>query len=164
MAELSQMERLQPSLLDRLTDDEPDHRQEGPNKRFFSVARLRTVIQRDVSWLLNTCNLETVQDLSEYPEVARSVVNYGISDLTGANVSGFDAQALERMVKQAVIDFEPRILRNSVTVRAFVAEGEMILSALKFQIEGELWAHPAPVDIVLQSEIDLENGLVSVQE
>ncbi len=164
MAELFQKERLQPSLLDRLTDDEPERRQEGPNKRFFSVARLRTVIQRDVSWLLNTCNLETVQDLSEYPEVARSVVNYGISDLTGTNVSGFDGQALERMVKQAIIDFEPRILRNTVTVRAFVDEGQMSPSALKFQIEGELWAHPAPVDIVLQSEIDLENGLVSVQE
>ena len=164
MAELFQKERLQPSLLDRLTDDEPDRRQEGPSKRFFSVARLRAVIQRDVSWLLNTCNLETVQDLRGYPQVASSVVNYGVSDLTGAHVSGFDVQALERMVKQAVIDFEPRILRNSVKVRAIVSEGQMSPSSLTFQIEGELWAHPAPVDILLQSEIDLENGLVSVRE
>jgi type VI secretion system protein ImpF len=37
-------------------------------------------------------------------------------------------------------------------------------NALTFQIEGTLWAHPAPVDIVLKSEFDLESGLVSVRD
>jgi type VI secretion system protein ImpF len=33
MAELTQKDRLQPSLLDRLTDDEPDKLQESREKR-----------------------------------------------------------------------------------------------------------------------------------
>jgi type VI secretion system protein ImpF len=164
LAELSQRERLQPSLLDRLTDEEPERRREGPDKRFFSPARLRDVIKRDLAWLLNTCNLSATQDLDEYPEVARSVLNYGVPDLTGTSLSSLDVAALERVVRQVIIDFEPRLLRGSVRVRAFVGEDRMSRNSLTFQIEADLWAYPAPLDIVLQSEFDLESGLVSVRE
>jgi type VI secretion system protein ImpF len=164
LPELGQREKLQPSLLDRLTDDEPDRQQEAPDKRFLSLERLRGVVKRDLAWLLNTCNLATTQDLSDCPEVRSSVLNYGIPDLTGTSLSSLDVAALERMVKQAIIDFEPRILRHSVRVRAFAREDQMSRNSLTFQIEGDLWAHPAPVDIVLQSEVDLESGLVFVSE
>ena len=125
MPELGQREQLQPSLLDRLTDDEPDRRHEAPDRRFLSLERLRAVVKRDLAWLLNTCNLAATQDLSDFPEVRHSVLNYGLPDLTGTSLSSLDVAALERMVKQAIIDFEPRILRNSVRVRAFVREDRM---------------------------------------
>jgi type VI secretion system protein ImpF len=164
LPELGQREQLQPSLLDRLTDDEPDRRHEAPDRRFLSLERLRAVVKRDLAWLLNTCNLAAVQDLGDWPEVRRSVLNYGLPDLTGTSLSSLDVAALERMVKQAIIDFEPRILRNSVRVRAFVRDDQMSRNSLTFQIEGDLWADPAPVDIVLQSEVDLESGLFFVSE
>jgi len=41
MAELTPKERLQPSLLDRLTDEEPDRRQESRDKRILSPAKLK---------------------------------------------------------------------------------------------------------------------------
>jgi type VI secretion system protein ImpF len=164
LAELSLKERLQPSLLDRLTDDEPERRKEGSDKRFFSLEQLRNVVKRDLTWLLNTCNLAATQDLGGCPEVESSVLNYGMPDLTGHSLSNVEVSMLERVVKQAVIDFEPRILRSSVRVRTFIAPDQMNRNALTFQIEGVLWAHPAPVDIVLKSEFDLESGQVSVQE
>lgn len=164
MAELTQKERLQPSLLDRLTDDQPDKQKEGPDRRFLSLERLRAVIRRDLGWLLNTCNLSATEDLTSYPEVASSVLNYGMPDLTGKSISNVDVIALERLVKQAIVDFEPRLLKNTVRVRAFASQDQMNRNALSFQIEGTLWAHPAPVDVVLKSEFDLESGLVSVRE
>jgi type VI secretion system protein ImpF len=164
LAELTQKERLQPSLLDRLTDDQPDKQSEGPDRRFLSLERLRAVIRRDLGWLLNTCNLASTEDLGPYPEVGSSVLNYGLPDLTGKSISNVDVITLERLVKQAVLDFEPRLLRNSIRVRAFAAQDQMNRNALTFQIEGTLWAHPAPVDVVLKSEFDLESGLVSVRD
>ena len=41
MAELAPRERLQPSLLDRLTDDEPDQEVESRERRVLSVRGLR---------------------------------------------------------------------------------------------------------------------------
>ena len=42
MAELTPKERLQPSLLDRLTDDEPEQQQESRDKRVLSTCLLYT--------------------------------------------------------------------------------------------------------------------------
>ena len=43
MAELTQQERLQPCLLDRLTDDAPEKTQESRDQRVVSLRRLREV-------------------------------------------------------------------------------------------------------------------------
>lgn len=163
MADLSLHERLQPSLLDRLTDDEPEKKKEAPDRRFLTVERLRELVKRDLAWLLNSCNLGSTEDLEAFKEVQASVLNYGMPDLTGHNLSNVEVNQLERVVKQAIIDFEPRILRNTVRVRATASE-QMDRNALTFQIEGELWGQPAPLAIVLKSDFDLESGLVAIRE
>lgn len=163
MADLSLHERLQPSLLDRLTDEEPEKKKEAAERRFLTVDRLRELVKRDLAWLLNSSNLGATEDLESYPEVQSSVLNYGMPDLTGHNLSNVDVVQLERVVKQAVIDFEPRILRNTVRVQTFASD-EMDKNALTFKIEGDLWGQPAPLAIVLKSDFDLESGLVAIRE
>ncbi|MEJ1296918.1 MAG: type VI secretion system baseplate subunit TssE [Candidatus Sedimenticola sp. (ex Thyasira tokunagai)] len=164
MAELTTKERLQPSLLDRLTDDIPDKKQESRDQRVLSMRKLREGVLRDLSWLLNSVNLSAVQDLDEYPEVARSVVNYGMPDLAGHTASGVDIHALERLLRQAILDFEPRLMRNTVKVRLRLADSQMNHNAMTFDIEGELWAQPVPLHMFMKTEIDLEVGQVTVSD
>jgi type VI secretion system protein ImpF len=164
MPELTQKERLQPSLLDRLTDDEPHVSQESRDKRVLSPARLRECVRRDLTWLLNTINLATTEDLEESPEVARSVINYGMPDLAGHTVSSLDVRTMERLLVRVIWDFEPRLLRSSVRVRLVIDEQQMNHNALCFDIEAELWAQPLPLRLFLRTEIDLENGGVEVAE
>ncbi len=162
MAELTVKERLQPSLLDRLTDEEPDKKAESRERRVISLERLRECVLRDLGWLLNTGKLAQVQDLAEYPEVARSVVNYGSLDLSGRHISSTDLGALETAVRQAILDFEPRILPDTLRVRS-VMEGESMSSnAITFEIEGSLWAQPMPMRMFLHTEVDLDSGHVAV--
>ncbi len=164
MAELTQKERLQPSLLDRLTDNEPDRKQESRDKRVLSPSRLRDSVRRDLSWLFNTVNLATVQDLEEFPQVERSVVNFGLPDLAGRTLSSIDAPGLERLLRRAIWDFEPRLVRNSVRVRLVIDEDQMGGNAMIFDIEAEMWAQPVPLRLFLRTEIDLESGAVEVTE
>ena len=51
MNELTSRERLQPSLLDRLTDEEPGKAVEGPDKRVLSLTQLKSSVLRDLAWL-----------------------------------------------------------------------------------------------------------------
>ncbi len=164
MAKMTVRERLQPSLLDRLTDDHPERKQEGRDDRVISVQRLRKVVLRDLEWLLNTGSLEGVQDLDTYPHVAESVLNYGTPDLTGVNASTIVVSELGRRLRKAIQHFEPRIVRGSLNVTAVVEEAEMSRSALTFEIRGELWAYPMPLHMFLRTEIDLESGDVRVEE
>ncbi len=164
VAELGLKERLQPSLLDRLTDDEPDTKQESRERRVLSMQRLRDSVRRDLAWLFNAINLSSVEDFSDYPEISRSVVNFGLPDLSGHSVSSVDMVELERLLRQCIRDFEPRILPNSVKVRLIVDEQKMSHNAMIFDIEGELWAQPLPLHLFLRTEVDLDVGDVKVSE
>lgn len=162
MAELTHKERLQPSLLDRLTDNEPQNTQESREQRVFPVSRLREAVLRDLAWLLNTTNLAAGQDLGAYPQVTSSVLNFGLPDLSGMTVAGADVAALERALRQAIIDFEPRILRPTLKVRLEMNESQMNHNAMTFLIDGELWAQPVPLRLYLKTEVDLDVGDVKV--
>lgn len=164
MPELTYKERLQPSLLDRLTDDEPDQQLESREKRVLSPSRLRDSVLRDLASLFNTTNLATLEDLSEYPETARSVLNFGLPDLAGHTKSGVDIPKLERLLRQAIWDFEPRLIRNSVQVRLLIDEEQTGHNNMIFVIEAQLWAQPLPLRLYLRTEIDLEDGDVRVSE
>ena len=164
MAELLPQERLQPSLLDRLTDDAPEAKDESRDNRILSLAQLRASVLRDVAWLLNTVHLQASQELSEWPHVASSTVNYGIPDLAGSVVTRKNAFALERSLKEAVLAFEPRILADTLKVTVRVEPEQLNRHALLFIIEGRLWAQPLPLNLYLKTELDLETGTVTVAE
>ena len=164
MAELTTQERLQPSLLDRLTDDEPGRTEESREKRVISATRLRDCVTRDISWLLNCVNMEASEDLDDYPEAARSVLNFGIPDLTGVALSGIDAEALQRQIRKAILAFEPRLTSNTLRIAVQAKTARMDSQALTFNIESEMWAQPIPLNLYLKTEVDLETGTFKVSE
>jgi len=165
MAELTHKERLQPSLLDRLTDEEPDQAQEPRSRRVLSPSRLRECVRRDLGFLFNTTNLACVRpEVEDYPLVAQSVLNYGLPDLAGHTASSVDVPALERLLRSAIWEFEPRLLRSSVEVKLAVHEEEMSNNAMTFTVEANLWAQPMPLRLFLKTAIDLETGEVEVAE
>jgi len=153
MAELIPKERLQPSLLDRLTDEEPHRDKESREQRVLSPRQLRSSVIRDLQWLLNAVDLASVQDLSPYPQVVDSVLNYGLPDLAGKNVSGLEVSALEESLKLIIRRFEPRILPDSLEVRAVVDADSMSHNAVRFDIEGELWGQPLPQQLYLKGTL-----------
>ena len=164
MAELTQKEKLQPSLLDRLTDNNPESQVESRAQRVLSLQQLRKSVIRDLGWLLNTGNLEARQNLERYPDALHSVVNYGMPDIAGITTGDLDVDSVEQAVKQAIIDFEPRILRNSLMVKMVVDTETMTSNSVIFEIEGELWAQPVPLRVYLKTELDLETGDVHIAD
>jgi type VI secretion system protein ImpF len=164
MAELTTQERLQPSLLDRLTDDEPGKLEESREKRVISATRLRDCVTRDVSWLLNCVSLDVDVDLGDYPDVARSVLNFGIPDLTGVSLSGINSETLQRQIKDVILAFEPRLTASTLRVTVNSNQKRMDRQALKFNIESEMWAQPIPLNLYLKTEVDLETGNFKVSE
>lgn len=164
MADLTPQERLQPSLLDRLTDTDPESTSESRERRVLSIQRLRAGVLRDLGWLLNTGRLDAVQDLDDYPDARDSVINYGMPDLTGISLSGVDAKRLEKSVRETIIRFEPRINSKTLKVELNVDKDRMDSTSMAFSIQGELWAHPTPIALYLKTEFDLETGDADVSE
>jgi type VI secretion system protein ImpF len=157
-------ERLQPSLLDRLTDNAPGQKREGPDHQALTMAQLRQAVLRDLGALLNTTNLATLQDLSATPLAEKSTINYGIPGFAGMTETSATVATLERELVEAIRAFEPRIHRDTLRVRMRGSRSNAANPALVFEIEGELWAQPIPLHLFLETSIEVETRRAVVSE
>ncbi|TVS00415.1 MAG: type VI secretion system baseplate subunit TssE [Phycisphaerales bacterium] len=164
MAELTPSERLQPCLLDRLTDDEPQSAVESRDKRVFSVRQLREAVLRDIAWLLNAPNKDRTGEYEEFPLARASVLNFGLPDLTGLTASAVESGELESLVREAIERFEPRVLPGSLRVRFLSSDDRGGYNTLGLEIAGDMWAQPVPEQLFLKTEVDLETGQCSLTE
>lgn len=157
-------DRLQPALLDRLTDDDPQSREEAEQARVMSKSQLRQAVLRDLGWLLNS-----VQPLGKqaetFPALTGSVLNFGLPALSGQLASKVDVSVLEKAIRQTLIRFEPRILADTLEVRAIEATSVLDThNVIEFEIRGHLWSQPVPLEILLRTQLDLEAGQVEVRD
>ncbi|HEY1847926.1 MAG TPA: GPW/gp25 family protein [Opitutaceae bacterium] len=156
MSDTIPIERLQPCLLDRLTDEEPQNPNESRLQRVVSMQRYKRGVLRDLVWLFNTSAHMTGMkalgfEIEDYPEAARSVVNFGTRQICGLTAP--DMEELERQLLEAVQLFEPRILPETLSVRATMKN-----QLIGFEIEGDLWANPIPEKLFIKTQIDMESG------
>jgi type VI secretion system protein ImpF len=160
MPELGVIEKLQPCLLDRLTDDDPKNQQEGRAQRVISIQRYRQGVLRDLEWLFGaSAHLPQEGDstlrLNDYPEALRSVINFGTRHLFG--VMTLDMRELQRQLTEALYIFEPRILPDTLRVRSRMS-GHLV----SLDVEGELWAAPLPEHLHIKTTLDIESGYCSM--
>jgi type VI secretion system protein ImpF len=164
MAPVDARNRLQPALLDRLTDEHPGERLEADDHRVMSKTQLRQAVLRDLGALFNA-----VQPLGaaaeEDPQLAGCVLNFGLPPLSGQLASKLDISVLEAQIRQAIVRFEPRILPDTLAVRALEATSVLDThNVIEFEIRGHLWSQPVPLEILLRTQLDLEAGQVEVRD
>ncbi|MHC5061569.1 MAG: type VI secretion system baseplate subunit TssE [Planctomycetota bacterium] len=158
MVERTPMDRLQPCLLNRLTDDEPETEKESRDRRVVSVQRYKAAVLRDVENLLNSRAHPVDDNVYDFDEAARSVINYGIRDICGLTISDLQSGEVESQIQQALEYFEPRISSKSLSVRLVSSVKPGHIRSLSIEIEGRLWAQPIPDHLFVKTEVDVETG------
>jgi type VI secretion system protein ImpF len=173
-------QRLTPTLFDKLvadidisgmrdmSDDAPDVARE--KFRYYSVPRLerfnetalRATIRRDLAWLFNTTNLESLVDLEPYPLVAESVLNFGLTDLTGRTLNRRAVLARAREIRRAIRLYEPRLNREGLTVDP--VDDTDTPHALTYLIQGDITSAAQVMPVKFRTEIEAETATVNVRE
>jgi type VI secretion system protein ImpF len=152
-------DRLQPALLDRLTDFAPQSKVEADDNRVMNKSQIRDAVLRDLSWLLNSVQPLNKNVATLFPQAADSVLNYGLPAMSGQLASRVDVSQLERTIKQAILRFEPRVMEDSLEVRALEASNVLDThNVIEFEIRGFMWAQPVPLELLLRTQVDLEAG------
>ncbi len=157
-------DRLMPFLLDRLNDDDPDISSESRSVRAATITQLRTAVLRDLGWLLNSTRHPDSDGFNDRPNVARSVLNFGIPALGGQTESGISVELLEGMIADAIRAYEPRILPETIVVKAVANTKDAAGNRVDFEIRADLWAVPMPDVLFVKTEVDLETGLCQVTQ
>jgi type VI secretion system protein ImpF len=152
-----------PTLFDRLCDDEPHKRHEAPESYAATRSQLRGIVQRDLAFLLNSTNHDDWLDEDHHAHAASSTVNYGLPALAGGYLSERRWADIEKMIRRAIADFEPRLLPGSVMVKPMrPGQGEATYNILQFEISAMLHMEPYPVEFTVQSAVDLETNRISI--
>ncbi len=122
------------SLLDRLTDLDPQSEKDAPVPYTAQIRELKAALCRDLAALLNTRRLEDAIDPA-YEECANSVLTYGVADFTAFNLkNGLEQERLRRSIERSVRRFEPRLSRVTVLLE----EPDPVKPVLRFQISAVL--------------------------
>lgn len=166
MPTLSPQERLQPALLDRLIDEDPDKTQEPREARLITARKLRAAVLRDLAWLFNsTRQTGNETDADRYPFASQSTLSYGLPPLAGNSASSVDGATLEANIRDAIVAFEPRIVPGSLQVQALMSEASLDHhNQIQLEIRGSLWSVPVPIEMLLRTDLDLESGEIRVQD
>jgi len=149
-----------PSLLDRLLDDDPEVSKEPVTSRIQDLRAYEGAVARDLEALLNSRH-ETLEELpSEFVEVNRSLVTYGLPDLTSLSLlSQDDRNRIRRAVEQAITVFEPRLLRVRVALEASRERDR----GLHFRIDALLRVDPTPEPVTFDAVLQLNTQQYVIQ-
>lgn len=124
-------QRFWPSLYDRLCTGAV----EGKDDNFITSTQLRQSVQRDLENLFNAISLSSYVDLERFPNVRMSVLNYGLPDMTGKFVSGFEPWKMRKIVTDALRTYEPRITEDDVSIDLDTSASASASQRVDFDVE-----------------------------
>jgi len=161
--------RGQKELLSRLMVQERRRAEIEARGIVVSADVLREAVRRDIEVLFNTERFESVPmmtpreaevaaddppSLADFPEVRRSVLNYGVPPFAGRSTRDFDRDQLARELRAVLAAFEPRLRESATKVTVSTSEK----TGLSIEIDGLLVMSPAPERLRLRTLVDLETG------
>jgi len=155
-------ETVLPSLLDRLIDDDASGVGGGAVSRDGSrLNTLRAGVRRDLENLLNT-RLAQQPPVDKYPELARSVVNYGLPDFSSVVLGASEERdAFRTRVQQTIERYEPRFRQVRVEIVPAGTEGDR---TLHLKITAILMVEPDPVPLRYESQVHATDRFVRLEE
>jgi len=149
-----------PSVLDRLLDDDPTAKREVEKPRSQVVRELKQTVRRDLENLLNT-RWRCTSCPDDLDQLDLSLVNYGIPDVTGADLASTGQRGRFRQIMERVIQhFEPRFKKVSIEMLDNIDPADR---TLRFRIDALLYAEPAPEPVVFDSAMQPSTGNVEVK-
>jgi type VI secretion system protein ImpF len=121
---------------------------------------LRREVGRDVDALLNSIALESTVDMTDAPYVRKSIINFGIPDITHRSIDEAGVDDIPAEIKAALANYEPRLAAASVRVTRDTSVDPAELK-IRFIVRADLTCEPVHVPVEFVAEV-IEPGKIIV--
>lgn len=149
------------SILDRLMDDAPLVTTEPVSEMHLDVSRYKQAVARDLESLLNSRRVDFDDQVESLPHARRSILTYGITDLSSLSLLDPGAQAhLRSQIKTAIERHEPRLSRVRVSLDAPQGRERQ----LRFRVDAVLTVHPLRPPVVFDAMLQLATNTYRIAE
>lgn len=124
---------------------------------------LRKHLQVDLNALLNTIELGSATDLSDFPHVDASIVNYGFRDLSSVAVAEINTPRIKQSIRMSLINHEPRLIPESIEIDVVEPEGNE-RQRLAISVSAELMGDPVDIPLDFDAEVDISAGTLKMSK
>jgi len=126
-------------------------------RRGADEALLRRDLATDLLSLVNTIDLGSAEDISELEYVKRSIVNYGLPDLTALTSLETGVEEIGEHFKAALLAHEPRLRPESIHVERNT-EVEDETHRVSFSVSADMACSPLDLPTEFVAEVDTADG------
>lgn len=123
--------------------------------------QLREQLSRDLNYLLNTVNLESAIDLTRHAHVKRSIINYGIPEISNRTIDEDRASDIVTEIENALMTFEPRLVPKTIRVARDHSIDRDSLN-VRFVVSGEMSCDPVAVPVEFVADIEIDSGKLKI--
>jgi type VI secretion system protein ImpF len=153
--------KFSPSLLDKLTDDEPTHAKDTLNVNQPSYQEFKQSLQRDLQAFFNSPRTFLTWP-EHWQELSNSLLNYGIADFSRCSVAAeYSYERFRQQLEQALTLAETR-LQN---IRVIIEESNKNSThTIYLRIEAMVYCEPHYQEVIVRSSIDPLTGKFSLKD
>jgi type VI secretion system protein ImpF len=150
-----------PSLLDRLLDDAPAQSVDSIDACRVNIFIFKAALARDLASLLNSRCIDIDKYIEQYPLAQKTMVAYGIEDLSSLSLLDPSHRALLRdRIRMAIERFEPRLTRVRVTLET----SQDLERKLRFRVDAVLRVHPVRPPVTFDAWLNLSSSQYHFKE
>ena len=119
---------------------------------------LRREVSRDLEALLNSIALESSVDMTGAPQVRKSILNFGIPDVTRRTIDEIGVNDIPEEIRTAIIAFEPRLASLHIERDKRVDPAEL---KVRFIVRADLTCEPVHVPVEFIADV-IDTGKIVV--
>lgn len=149
-------ENVQDATGERVLSERGSIRRRGANE-----TQLKRNLEMDLANLMNTVDLASCLDLEGLDHVRKSVLNYGLSDLSHLTSDEVRSLDIVRGLKEALLNHEPRMIGSSLDVRLRPGFDD-VNQKIAFDVTAEMACRPVDIPLEFVAEIDVGSGKVKL--
>jgi type VI secretion system protein ImpF len=121
---------------------------------------LRHEVARDLDALLNTIAMESTVDMADAPFARKSIVNFGLPDISGLTIDSTEIKRIPDEIRAAVVNFEPRLASASLQIERDLTLDPAELK-VRFLVRADLTCYPVQIPVEFVADI-VESGKIVV--
>lgn len=129
-------------------------------RQVITEAMLRREVARDLDALLNAIALESSIDMTETPYARKSIINFGLPDVTHRSIDEAGVTAIPDEIRAAIINYEPRLAAASLQIKRDEAVDPVELK-IRFIVRADLTCDPVHVPVEFVADV-IETGKIVV--
>lgn len=121
-------------------------------RQIITESVLRRELARDLDALLNTVAMESTIDMTQTPFARKSIINFGLPDVSHRTIDENAVAAIPEEIKQAIMNYEPRLAAASIDIERDMTVDPAELK-IRFIVRAELNCDPVHVPVEFVADV-----------